>query len=189
MFLIRSESSGDTTVSLELQPFTGGGLARGRKTASRLSPAKNLAGVGAQVGLYRAQRFSQKLHLDELVSKKTGASMEIVSAISLGIGVIGVAVIVWGSLVSLGELCHAELRRLAGTSSCKDRNLVRQHYGFYLLMGLEYMIGADIVRTLIRPTLQELAILGSLVAIRTVTSFFLNREMTQASAEERKLTT
>jgi len=44
-------------------------------------------------------------------------------------------------------------------------------------MGLEFMIGADIVRTLIRPSLQELAVLGSMVAIRTVISFFLNKEM------------
>jgi uncharacterized membrane protein len=110
--------------------------------------------------------------------------METVNAISLGIGVVGVAVIVWGSLVSLVELCRVEMKTLSGTVSCGNPNLVRQHYGFYLLMGLEYMIGADIVRTLVRPTLQELAILGSLVAIRTVTSFFLNREMGQASADD-----
>ena len=29
-------------------------------------------------------------------------------------------------------------------------------------MGLEYMIEADIIRTVIRPTLQELAILGAI---------------------------
>lgn len=112
--------------------------------------------------------------------------MEAVNAISLAIGVIGVAVIVWGSFISLVELCRVELKKLSGNIACENRNLVRQHYGFYLLMGLEYMIGADIVRTLVRPTLQELAILGSLVAIRTVTSFFLNREMAQASADESK---
>jgi uncharacterized membrane protein len=109
--------------------------------------------------------------------------MEIVTAVSLGIGVIGVAVIVWGSIVSLIELCRVEIERLRGTSSFEKRNLVRQHYGFYLLMGLEYMIGADIVRTLVRPTLQELAVLGSMVAIRTVTSYFLNREMAQVSTD------
>jgi uncharacterized membrane protein len=112
--------------------------------------------------------------------------MEIVNAVALCIGIIGVAVIVWGSLVSLVELFREEKAKFTGDTSCPQRNLVRQHYGFYLLMGLEYMIGADIVRTLVRPTLQELAILGSLVAIRTVTSFFLNREMSQASAENSK---
>lgn len=109
--------------------------------------------------------------------------MEIVTAVSLGIGVIGVAVIVWGSIVSLIELCRVEIERFRGASPFEKRNLVRQHYGFYLLMGLEYMIGADIVRTLVRPTLQELAVLGSMVAIRTVTSYFLNREMAQVSTD------
>ena len=109
--------------------------------------------------------------------------MEIVNAISLGIGVIGVVVIIWGALVSAVELCFVESKRFQGQNSCKKRNLVRQHFGFYLLMGLEYMIGADIVRTLVRPTLQELAILGALVAIRTVTSYFLNKEMGQEHVE------
>ena len=105
--------------------------------------------------------------------------MEIVSAISLGIGVIGVAVIVWGALVTAVELCGEEVKRFTGKDPCAQRNHIRHHFGFYLLMGLEFMIGADIVRTLIRPTLQELAVLGSMVAIRTVTSYFLNKEMNQ----------
>jgi uncharacterized membrane protein len=109
--------------------------------------------------------------------------MEIVNAISLGIGVIGVGVIIWGSLVALAEFCRVEVARLRGIAHTENRNCVRQHYGFYLLMGLEYMIGADIVRTLVRPTLQELAVLGSMVAIRTVTSYFLNREMAEAAED------
>ena len=112
--------------------------------------------------------------------------MEIVNLISLGIGCIGVAVIVWGALVSLIELCGAELKRFSGKDCCAERYHIRQHFGFYLLMGLEYMIGGDIVRTLVRPTLQELAILGSLVAIRTVTSYFLNKEMGQNSEDDSK---
>jgi len=112
--------------------------------------------------------------------------MEIINVISIGIGSIGVGVIVWGAIVSLVELCGVEIRRFSSTVSCVQQNLVRQHLGFYLLMGLEYMIGADIVRTLVRPTLQELAVLGSMVAIRTVTSYFLNREMAEASAEDAK---
>ena len=112
--------------------------------------------------------------------------MQIINVISLGIGCVGVVVIVWGALVSLVELCGLEFKRFSGTSSCKNRNLVRQHFGFYLLMGLEYMIGADIVRTLVRPTLQELAVLGSMVAIRTVTSYFLNKEMGQNPADDSK---
>ncbi|MEI7751372.1 MAG: DUF1622 domain-containing protein [Candidatus Omnitrophota bacterium] len=112
--------------------------------------------------------------------------MEIVNAISLGIGCIGVAVIVWGALVSTVALCVAEVKGFSGKDTCADRYRVRQRFGFYLLMGLEYMIGADIVRTLVRPTLQELAVLGALVAIRTVTSYFLTKEMSQIVSAESK---
>jgi uncharacterized membrane protein len=44
-------------------------------------------------------------------------------------------------------------------------------------LGLEFLIAADVVRTIIQPTLMELAILGSIIAIRTAISFFLNMEM------------
>ena len=105
--------------------------------------------------------------------------MNIINKISLVIGSIGVIVIVWGALVSAIELCIEESKRFVGKNLYERRNRIRHYFSFYLLMGLEYMIGADIIRTLIRPTLQELAVLGAMVAIRTITSYFLNKEMEQ----------
>ena len=109
--------------------------------------------------------------------------MQIINAISLGIGSFGVIVIIWGSLITAIDLCSVEFKRFSGDSSFGKRALIRNHLAFYLLMGLEFMIGADIVRTLIRPSLQELAVLGSMVAIRTVISFFLNKEMNKSGAD------
>lgn len=109
--------------------------------------------------------------------------MGIIDVIALSIGSFGVIVIIWGSLISAIDLCSVELKRFTGNNSFAKRAQIRHHLGYYLLMGLEFMIGADIVRTLIRPSLQELAILGSLVAIRTVISFFLNREMGKSSTD------
>jgi len=105
--------------------------------------------------------------------------VQIINYISLVIGSIGVIVIVWGSLISALELCKVELKRFYGQNPYMQRSRIRHYFSFYLLMGLEYMIGADIIRTLVSPTLRELAVLGSMVAIRTVTSFFLNKEMDQ----------
>lgn len=109
--------------------------------------------------------------------------MRVLDLLSLGVGSIGVAVIVWGSFVSFVELCLVEKRRFKREDVSEKLDHIRHHLGFYLLMGLEFMIGGDIIRTVIRPTLQELAVLGSLVAIRTVISYFLNREM-QASHKD-----
>ena len=111
--------------------------------------------------------------------------MQIINIISLVIGSFGVIVIIWGSLISAIDLCLAELKRFSGENSFAKRYVIRHHLGFYLLMGLEFMIGADIVRTLIRPSLQELAVLGAMVAIRTVISFFLNKEMGKDHSDDK----
>ena len=48
----------------------------------------------------------------------------------------------------------------------------------------EFLIAADIVHTVLTPTLADLAILGAIVAIRTVISFSINWELRQASRHE-----
>ena len=103
--------------------------------------------------------------------------MEIIYYISLAIGGIGIIAVIWGSLVATFEICSLEIERFKGKNICRRREYLRHHFGFYLILGLEFLIAADIIQTFLQPTLQELAILGSLVAIRTVLSFFLNKEM------------
>jgi len=54
---------------------------------------------------------------------------------------------------------------------------IRHTVGAYLLLGLEFLIAADIIRTIVKPTLEELAILGGIVIIRTIISYFLGKEI------------
>ena len=103
--------------------------------------------------------------------------MQMLSNISIAIGAIGVIVITWGAVISMADFCILEVRRLKGKNPYAERNHIRRYLSSYLLIGLEYMIAADLIRTLINPTIQELIVLGAMVAIRTVTSYFLNREM------------
>lgn len=58
--------------------------------------------------------------------------------------------------------------------------MLRHHFGSYLLLGLEFLIAADIIHTIFTPTLQKLAVLGGIVAIRTVINYFLNLELKNA---------
>lgn len=97
--------------------------------------------------------------------------------LALGIGIVGVAVITWGVAVSLGRLVVLELGRLRGRNICGPRETLRHHLGSYLLLGLEILVAADVVHTIQKPGLQEIAVLGAIVAIRTVLNFFLNKEM------------
>ncbi len=101
----------------------------------------------------------------------------ILEYISHGVGIVGVAVIVWGVLVSLVTEVRVEVASLRGRGTTRDKILVRQELGASLLLGLEFLIAADVIRTVVQPTLEEIAILGGIVAIRTVISYFLHREM------------
>ena len=58
--------------------------------------------------------------------------------------------------------------------------------GSYGLLGLEFLIASDILKTVLEPTLNELAILGGIVVLRTILSVFLNREIKDLEAEGEK---
>ena len=96
--------------------------------------------------------------------------------VALIIGIFGVAIIVWGVIKDFIEFLHSEFR------SFRDKipvplDDIRYDMGRYLLLGIEFFVAADVVHTVIEPTLEQVAILGGLVIIRTIISYFLTREM------------
>ncbi len=60
-----------------------------------------------------------------------------------------------------------------------DIRSIRCYLGTYLLLGLEIMIVADIIKTVLNQTREELIFLGGIVLIRTILSYFLNKEIEQ----------
>jgi uncharacterized membrane protein len=60
----------------------------------------------------------------------------------------------------------------------------RNHLGHSLSLALEFLIGADIIRTAISPTWEDIGQLGAIVGIRTVLNFFLTRELKQVESEK-----
>src|SRR4030067_1993929 len=60
----------------------------------------------------------------------------------------------------------------------------RNHLGHSLSLSLEFLIGADILRTAISPSWQDIGQLGALVGIRTVLNFFLTRELKQTENQK-----
>src|SRR4051812_14159334 len=56
--------------------------------------------------------------------------------------------------------------------------VLRQSFGGVILLGLEILVAADLVRTVaVEPTLNNVVILGGIVLIRTVLSFSLEIEI------------
>lgn len=102
---------------------------------------------------------------------------KVLDYIALGIGIIALLVIVWGVIRGvIGTVRAGTSRQQEG-----DRFLLMGHarydIGYHLLLGLEFLVAADIIRTIIDPTLPHLAILGSIVVIRVVIGYFLDKEI------------
>lgn len=99
---------------------------------------------------------------------------------SFGIGVLGALVIVFGVACSVVRFVRAEFQAAQGADIEIDRSRLRHLLGYYLLLGLEFLIAADIIDTLMKPTPQDLLVLGAIIVIRTVISHSLNAELKAA---------
>ena len=103
--------------------------------------------------------------------------MEYLHYTSVSIGLLGVAVIVFGVACGLARFVRSEWRAAGGFSVAEDRKNLRQLLDYYLLLGMEFLIAADIVDTLRTPGPQELVVLGTMVLIRTIIGYSLNNEL------------
>ena len=93
--------------------------------------------------------------------------VKVVEAFGAGIMVVG----------GLGALIAFVPRALRERSSRPYEDL-RRNLGRCILLGLEVLIVADIVRTIIvDPTLESVAVLGAIVVIRILLSFSLEVEI------------
>jgi uncharacterized membrane protein len=87
----------------------------------------------------------------------------------------GIAIIVLGLLGSSIAVIWQVLR---GSSGSEAFSLYRSNLGRAILLGLEFLVAADIINTVaIDPTLQSLLVLGGIVLIRTFLSFSLEVEI------------
>lgn len=93
---------------------------------------------------------------------------------------LGVLVIVYGAAVSLKELITLFKK---GSS---DINHIRFQFGNSVILGLEFMVGADIIGSLIEPDYYSLGLLAILVIIRTILSCFLNLELEALTPHQRE---
>ncbi|WP_159648385.1 DUF1622 domain-containing protein [Erysipelothrix aquatica] len=56
-------------------------------------------------------------------------------------------------------------------------NIIKRNLGAYVLLSLEVLIAADIIESILNPTIEDILMLGAVVIIRTVISFFLGKEI------------
>ena len=85
---------------------------------------------------------------------------------------LGVFVIIFGILISL----KVYLQRSCPAN--ENYNHFRQNIGRSILLGLEFLVAGDIIRTVVvAPTLDNVIILGAIVLIRTFLSTSIQLEL------------
>lgn len=93
-------------------------------------------------------------------------------------------------MVAIGGLEAAYLALSRVVTGGATQGLRRQAWlslARWLLLGLELMLAADIVRTVIAPTWEELGQLAAIAFIRTFLNFFLERDL-EGAARAREAT-
>jgi uncharacterized membrane protein len=102
---------------------------------------------------------------------------ELFLIVGKSIAMIGVVVIVYSASKSV----YLFVQGLMGTSV--DINRIRLEFGYGIILGLEFLVAADIIESIGKPTYYDIGILASIVLIRTFLSYFLNKELEQLSPE------
>ena len=98
---------------------------------------------------------------------------DVMSLIGLALDAMGVVIVAAGAVVAL---LHAALHS-ARTMGDRYRTL-RENLGRAILLGLEFLIAGDIIRSVVvDPTLMNVAVLGLIVLVRTFLSMTLQLEV------------
>ena len=97
--------------------------------------------------------------------------------IAITISIAGSTIIIWGVARTSFLFLKMEWNKLFNKQIICNDERIRYGFGSYLLLGLDFMLAADMIHTIHNPVLNELYILALIVAIRSVISFFLHKEI------------
>ena len=99
----------------------------------------------------------------------------IINNISFTLNIIGALITIWAIMLSLFDFLKKEI--FERKDAVRLNEAIRIKLGSYLVLALEFFIAGDIVKTIITPTWQSLGILGAIVVIRTILSYFLTKDI------------
>lgn len=107
--------------------------------------------------------------------------MKILEIIVLVIKLVSVIVLLLGLLFCIRSLLAFAVSRRHGENEQQVQH-IKNELGRYVLLGLEILIIADIIESIINPSFKDIGRLAAIVAIRTVISYFLNKEIQEAGS-------
>jgi uncharacterized membrane protein len=98
----------------------------------------------------------------------------IAESIALGVEAGAVLVIAYGAMEALWNAARAIV---AGEARRGQRKAAWRGFGVWLLLGLEFELAAEIVRSVVTPTWSDIGQLAAIGAIRTFLNYFLEKDL------------
>ncbi|MDO5039549.1 DUF1622 domain-containing protein [Clostridium sp.] len=102
---------------------------------------------------------------------------EILKILTFILNSCSVIIIVWGVILAFIAFVKLELKTNDRLDTVKKITTIKNYLGTYILLGLEILICADIIESILNPSIQDILVLASIVIIRTIISYFLNKEL------------
>ncbi len=95
---------------------------------------------------------------------------------------LGVAVVSWGVLHGLGMLAQRTWLTFTNPQARETLGDIRIAIVEKMALGLDLFLAGDIVGTIVVPSREALLMVGGIVVIRTVMSYFLGKEIEKKAA-------
>jgi len=109
------------------------------------------------------------------------ANLEFVShTVASVLGYIGVGIIIFGALKGFLHFLYAAVTRAGHIPH------IRIEFAKHLSLGLEFLVGKDIIGTIVNPSWDELGKLGAIIVLRTIVALFLDYELEKMEGNLRK---
>lgn len=101
----------------------------------------------------------------------------VIHFLSMGVESAAALLIGAGTLEALGNTAKTGFKP-------GDHTGIRLRLGRWLALSLEFLLAADILRTAVAPTWNDIGQLAAIAAIRTSLNYFLEREMGRAAPHD-----
>jgi uncharacterized membrane protein len=103
-------------------------------------------------------------------------------AVALGVEACAVLFIAVGAI----EAVYLLIRRYSsrGNANVVRRKEIWVRFAVWLLLALEFELAADVLRTAISPTWDDVGMLAAIAAIRTALNYFLEKDIEKYSSEQ-----
>ena len=101
---------------------------------------------------------------------------EIAGRIALALELVSALIIAYGAVEAIVGLLIPR-RRFERDKLFHKRRWIFLRFGIWLLLGLEFTLAADIIRSAISPSWSDIGQLAAIAGIRTVLNYFLERDV------------